>query len=367
MTDSTHRPVETNAGLCFRDAIDAIEVGMISKEEYFEHLIAHYRGLRHPFDHERGMVYQLMVTEPVASSIRRHALWGDYEDFDVAEIEACQKLFHSCVEGNMGQFTAGLDELSRRHALILQPVTVLAAIEGHDEIFRLCVPLALNANIDIEIAVRNIMFKQPEIMDFLLQLNWEDIQNSPKILNKFITSCLLPGEGYKLEVLRWILDHGAKIPPREYQMMAMAPPRPDVLRFLLVRQILESVRSQANTPQELNPKGILNFGMLQYSAGSGKLPIVETLIEAGADVNKDPPDLGDIREPGPFRALWMAADAQGSLVEPKHIQTARVLLKNGADMNLPAGKGRNEETALQAAQRKGNAELLALFDEFGQH
>lgn len=128
-----------------------------------------------------------------------------------------------------------------------------------------------------------------------------------------------------------------------------------------------SIRSQANAQQELDPKRILNFGMLQYSAGSGKLAIVETLIEAGADVNKDPPDLGDIREPGPFRALWMAADAQGDPVETKHIQTARVLLKNGADMTLPAGKGRNEETALQAAQRKGNAELLALFEEFDQH
>jgi hypothetical protein len=94
----------------------------------------------------------------------------------------------------------------------------------------LCVPTALNANIDIEIAVRQIMFKQPEVLDFLLQLNWEGIQNSPKILNKFITSCLIPGDGHRLEVLRWILDHGAKIPPREYQMMAMSPPRPDVFK-----------------------------------------------------------------------------------------------------------------------------------------
>jgi ankyrin repeat protein len=107
--------------------------------------------------------------------------------------------------------------------------------------------------------------------------------------------------------------------------------------------------------------------MLQYSAGSGNLAIVKTLIEVGADVNKDPPDLGDIREPGPFRALWMTANAQGGTVEPKHIQTARILLENGADMNLPAGKARNEETALQAAQRKGNAELLALFAEFDQN
>lgn len=134
----------------------------------------------------------------------------------------------------MGDFTAALDEISRRRDQLIQPVTILAATETHVEIFRLCVPMALNANIDIEIAVRQIMFKQPEVLDFLLQLNWEDIQNSPKILNKFITSCLLPREGHRLEVLRWILDHCAKILPKEYQTMAMDPPRPDVLRFLLV-------------------------------------------------------------------------------------------------------------------------------------
>jgi hypothetical protein len=107
--------------------------------------------------------------------------------------------------------------------------------------------------------------------------------------------------------------------------------------------------------------------MLQYSAGSGNLGIVETLIEAGADVNKDPPDLGDIREPGPFRSLWMTVDAQGGSVETKHVNTARLLLENGADMDLPAGGGRNEETAIQAAHRKGNLEMLALFEEFRQH
>lgn len=76
--------------------------------------------------------------------------------------------------------------------------------------------------------------------------------------------------------------------------------------------------------------------MLQYSSGSGELAIVETLIKTGANVNKDPPDLGDIREPGPFRALWMAVDAFRSPIEPSHIEVARLLLRNGANMNLSA-------------------------------
>jgi hypothetical protein len=246
MTSSAENTDRANTGLCFREAIEAIEADMLSEDEYFRHLIAHFRGIRHPFDYHRAAVYQLMVTEPVASSIRRHALQDDYEDFRAEEVEICQNLFQSCAEGNTGQFMTFLDELSHRHALVLHPVTVIAATKGYEEIFRLCVPLALEANIDLDTAVRHIIFQHPDILDFLLGLNWQNIQSSPKALNQFVTSCLLPGEGHKLEVLRWILDHGAKISLKEYQLMAMSPPRPDVLTFLLVRRFVESIRSKAN-------------------------------------------------------------------------------------------------------------------------
>jgi hypothetical protein len=35
--------------------------------------------------------------------------------------------------------------------------------------------------------------------------------------------------------------------------------------------------------------------MLQYASGNGKLELVKTLVEAGADVNQVPPSLGDER------------------------------------------------------------------------
>lgn len=85
--------------------------------------------------------------------------------------------------------------------------------------------------------------------------------------------------------------------------------------------------------------------MLQYSSGGGKIAIIETLIEADADLNKHPPSLGDIREPSPFRALWMAVNASWSLIEPGHIEVDRLLLKHGADTGLPASRERHEENA----------------------
>ena len=103
--------------------------------------------------------------------------------------------------------------------------------------FRDCTPLALEAAIDISHAVNKIVFQVPEILDFLLELNWEDIQNSPKGLNRsLIYQSLLDNGGHALQVLRWLLDHGAKISRQEYQMMATGPPPSDVLRYLMVRE-----------------------------------------------------------------------------------------------------------------------------------
>ena len=58
----------------------------------------------------------------------------------------------------------------------------------------------------------------------------------------------------------------------------------------------------------------------------------------------------------------MAVNANWSPVESKNNMTARYLFENGADMNLPAGHG-NAETALQRARKKGNMDLLVLFEE----
>lgn len=173
---------------------------MITKDEYFKHLLAHYRGLRHPEDVDPRQ--RMFVRGPFAKSMVFYAINQDYEDFNVAEIDACQYLFKSCVEGDLGGFTTTLDELTPRHALLLQPVTILTGTEGQDETFKLCPSLALNAGIDIQSAVYRIIFKCPSTLDFLLGLNWEHIQNKPKALNYFTTECLIRGEGHKLEVLR---------------------------------------------------------------------------------------------------------------------------------------------------------------------
>ena len=109
---------------------------------------------------------------------------------------------------------------------------------------------------------------------------------------------------------------------------------------------------------------MVKWGLFQYAAGRGKVEQVKIFVDAGVDVNQVPPGSGDIREPGPGRALWMAVDAQRSDYGNEHLEVARFLLEKGADMNLPARPAERTQTALEAAQAKTDPRMLRLFEEF---
>ncbi|KAI9704666.1 MAG: hypothetical protein M1820_005414 [Bogoriella megaspora] len=363
--DNTTQPRETDPivpstqGLCFNEAITAFHTGQINEAEYFTHLLAHFGGLRHQWDLEYGHSRWGQVTTSlgtyflVADEIRQISLRHSYQSFEENELNLCQNLFLACSRGDQGDFETAFHALASRRTLLLELILRHAALEGRSNIFRFCIPYVVEAKIKPHFPIETIVFKDPEILDALLESNWQNIQKYPRALKFLISPCLHKSDGTGILVLRWLFDHGVRIPFDKYQLMGVSPPRSEVLDFLL----------------ELNPNNIFRTGMLQYVAESGNIPLIERLIKAGIDVNQDPPDLGDIREPGPFRALWMTIG--GSVlprtIESKHVQAARLLLENGANMHLPAGTwtgGLHEETALQAAERKGNADMLALFNEY---
>lgn len=230
--------VPSDEGWCFFDAIAAMRRGSISEEEYFNYLIVHYQGVRHEFDLEDNKTMNRMILmDPVASEVYDLAIRDSYDNFSDIEVGACRKLFQFCAEGELEQFRAIFEELSSRRWLLLQPTILLAVTRRQGEIFRYCVPLAKEAGINIRHAVRIIVFRAPEILDFLLELNWENIQNSPRVLNHLLLwkSISSPGD-HGTQVLRWLLDHGAKIPGRDYLFLALAPPPLDMIEFLLVRE-----------------------------------------------------------------------------------------------------------------------------------
>lgn len=60
--------------------------------------------------------------------------------------------------------------------------------------------------------------------------------------------------------------------------------------------------------------------------------MVQFLLNAGADINEIPPR-PDIREPGPYTALYEAVQVQ-------HTTIVRLLLDRGARVDLPERLGR---------------------------
>ena len=63
---------------------------------------------------------------------------------------------------------------------------------------------------------------------------------------------------------------------------------------------------------------------LQLAAGCGERHMVEFLLQVDADVEDMPAQLGDIREPGPFTALYEAV--QGQHVEMSDGEDAELLV-----------------------------------------
>ena len=107
--------------------------------------------------------------------------------------------------------------------------------------------------------------------------------------------------------------------------------------------------------------------MLQYAAGQANIDLVKTLIDAGANVNKAAPSVGDVRESGPWTTLYMVVDnpERKSKEEDKYLEIARLLLDKGADMNKTGLPNKyKKETPLQAVERVGNSRMLALFKEY---
>ena len=63
--------------LCFLDAFVAKQGNNISEEDYWEHVFAHMRGVRHP-DDSKMPAPELQDSDPFGYSVRWWALWKTY-------------------------------------------------------------------------------------------------------------------------------------------------------------------------------------------------------------------------------------------------------------------------------------------------
>jgi ankyrin repeat protein len=73
------------------------------------------------------------------------------------------------------------------------------------------------------------------------------------------------------------------------------------------------------------------------------MELAKLLLNAGADIEEMPYQL-DMREPGPYTALYQAVLGQ-------QVEMIRFLLERGAKVDTPCGRA--EDTALKAGQKTG--------------
>jgi ankyrin repeat protein len=106
--------------------------------------------------------------------------------------------------------------------------------------------------------------------------------------------------------------------------------------------IADEIKSGAN----VNVQTVNGITPLHKAVVSGKLEISQLLIDSGADVN-----IGDIYNNTP---LYYA-------VSYENIDLIKLFLDAGADPSIPSVWG--NETVLDFAKRKGNAEIIALLEK----
>jgi ankyrin repeat protein len=132
---------------------------------------------------------------------------------------------------------------------------------------------------------------------------------------------------HEIETLRAWIDAGAEMPGRAVEaVVAENKTSPAVQRLIdaIANHDLGSIKSQLATDKSL-AKAADGFGstLLMHSAASGTIPIMQALIDAGADVNA--------RNSRAATALhWAVADAA----------KAKLLLLNGASVDAKTVEGR---------------------------
>ena len=219
---------------------------------------------------------------------------------------------------------------------LLQPLATLAASKGHAEILQFCLDKGAVFDINLDHAAY-YGSGNPTMLDVLLAANWRNLQHSKSTRNDLVR--LAASKDVKM--LIWLLDHGAKVSRETIKLAGMAKTPVPTMAFLV---------------EKCGTAALDDSCVLQHAAGRGERDMVEFLLHVGADVEEMPNMMGDVREPGPFTALYEAVQGQ-------HVEVVQLLLDHGAKADTICGRhiGPNE-TPLQAARRLGNSQIVSLLE-----
>lgn len=215
---------------------------------------------------------------------------------------------------------------------VMQVTAVLAAERGQAEILQFCLDNGAIFEWHLDEAALKGALNSSRILDVLWSSNWRNIQTSQNALDDLLSQSLWVDNEIMMD---WLFEHGAKVAPSVARKAAY-----DV-RIAKLAAIL----TRGNIDM------FIGSGALQHAAGRGDLAKVKLLVESGADIEELPPSR-DIREPGPFRALYEAVKNNRALV-------AKYLLENGARRDMPGAS--HLDTPLRLAKRRNDALMLEVF------
>jgi len=257
----------------------------------------------------------------------------------VVDTRSYEDLFSSCMRGDVGQVKPILKQMVDENSprIPLQPLATLAAYEGHAEILRLCLDEGAIFDRYLDKATfHGLLYspRDPTMLDTLWAVNWRDMQHSQKALDDLVTRSVARSDD---TMLNWLLDHGARINSDAICTVSLPGRRLSTVSICLANCGITSFKG---------------WGALQYAAGSGDMELAKLLLNAGADVEEMPYQL-DMREPGPYTALYQAVLGQQT-------EMIRFLLDRGAKVDTRCGRA--EDTPLKLARRLGNCEVLDLLE-----
>jgi ankyrin repeat protein len=338
--------------LCFIEAWEARREALLlhnepSEAEYLSHILSHFQGIRHPADSRRPPP-SFSYCPPYAKSIRHVALETEYqplvdgapllrlfESFAAGDIEAASEHFAELEDNIDGSFLQSL----------LQPLATLATEKGHTTLLQFCLDKGTHFDKYLDEAViLGYHIGGIPMLSLLYTHNWKQIQTSSRSLAKLVNS-----EIHRLNeiseiddeedstILTWLIDHGAKVSWKAVKEAAYLCRSSSTMRRLL----------------SLNHGAAIAPGSLSNAASNGNIELVRLLLDSGASIDATIPESEmDIREPGPYSALYEA-------VRANHLEVARLLLERGAKIDRPYHKKKTPE---QAA--KGKKKMRELFETF---
>jgi hypothetical protein len=179
--------------------------------------------------------------------------------------------------------------------------------------------------------------ENPAMLNILLAVNWRNMQHSQPTHNHFVRF----SASRDVKMLTWLLNHGAKVSRETIKPAALSGTPVATMALLVERCGVAALKDSC---------------ALQLAVGRGERDMVEFLLQVGADVEEMPAQLGDIRESGPFTALYEAVQGQ-------HVEIVKLLLERGAKVDTPCGWPTGQKKSpLQAERRQGNSQIVSLLE-----